>query len=70
MRFGIVLPVVFRYPGTHAAWEASAGIEELQRIAQAADRLGFTHLTCSDHVGVPEPVAEVLAMPSGGYHLA
>jgi probable F420-dependent oxidoreductase len=59
LRFGIVLPVVFRYPGTHAPWEASAGIAELRRIAQVADRSGFTHLTCSDHVGVPETVAEV-----------
>jgi probable F420-dependent oxidoreductase len=59
LRFGIVLPVVFRYPGTFAPWESDGGIAELRRIAEAADRFGFTHLTCSDHVGVPEPVAEV-----------
>jgi alkanesulfonate monooxygenase SsuD/methylene tetrahydromethanopterin reductase-like flavin-dependent oxidoreductase (luciferase family) len=22
-------------------------------VAEAADRLGFDHVTCSDHVGVP-----------------
>jgi len=59
LRFGIVLPVVFRYPGTFSPWERDGGIAELRRIAEAADRFGFTHLTCSDHVGVPEPVAEV-----------
>jgi probable F420-dependent oxidoreductase len=51
MRIGIVSPVVTRVPGAHDAWEDTAGIEELSRIA--ADRLGFHHLTCSEHVAVP-----------------
>lgn len=58
MRIGIVTPVVTRVPGGHGDWEVAAGIEELATIAAAADRLGFDHLTCSEHVAVPEPVAE------------
>lgn len=59
MRVGITSPIVTRVPGAHSAWEASAGIEELARVAETADRLGFHHLTCSEHVAVPSEVAEV-----------
>lgn len=59
MRVGITSPIVTRVPGAHSPWEASAGIEELARVAEAADRLGFNHLTCSEHVAVPSDVAEL-----------
>jgi probable F420-dependent oxidoreductase len=59
VRIGIVSPVVIRLPGRAGDWEASAGIDGLARIAETADRLGYHHLTCSEHVAVPEPVAEV-----------
>lgn len=58
MRIGINTPVVTRFPGSHSPWEASAGIEEIAQIAAAADRLEFHHLTCSEHVAVPAPLAE------------
>ncbi|MBF6208884.1 LLM class F420-dependent oxidoreductase [Streptomyces gardneri] len=58
MRIGISTPVVTRFPGSHSPWEASAGIEEIARIAATADRLEFHHLTCSEHVAVPAPLAE------------
>ncbi|MEU1525471.1 TIGR03619 family F420-dependent LLM class oxidoreductase [Nocardia rhamnosiphila] len=58
MRIGINTPVVTRFPGAYSAWEAAAGIEELGRIAVTADRLGFHHLTCSEHVAVPTQVAD------------
>lgn len=57
MRLGISSPIVTRYPGSFAEWEADAGIADLATIAEAADRLGFDHLTCSEHVAVPEAVA-------------
>ena len=57
MQIGIVSPVVTRVPGAHGAWEEAAGIEELAQIAECADRLGFHHLTCSEHVAVPSEVA-------------
>ncbi|HTW18409.1 MAG TPA: TIGR03619 family F420-dependent LLM class oxidoreductase [Nocardioides sp.] len=57
-RLGVVSPIVTANPGAHSAWEAGAGIEELARIAETADRLGFHHVTCSEHVAVPTDVAE------------
>lgn len=58
MRVGITSPVVTALPGFHSPWERSAGIEDLARVAEAADRLGFDHLTCSEHVAVPVEIAE------------
>lgn len=46
-------PVVTMMPGAHARWEETGTIEDLARLAEAADRLGYHHLTCSEHVGVP-----------------
>ncbi|WP_433227355.1 TIGR03619 family F420-dependent LLM class oxidoreductase [Actinomadura formosensis] len=58
MRVGIVTPVVAQPPPGHAAWERDAGIEEIARIAETADRLGYHHVTCSEHVAVPAEAAE------------
>ncbi len=57
MRLGIVTPVVTRLPGAHARWEAAAGIEEIARVVEEADRLGYDFCTCSEHVAVPTEVA-------------
>lgn len=57
MRIGITSPVVVQLPGAASPWEAEAGIEELSLIARTADRLGFHHLTCSEHVAIPVDVA-------------
>ncbi|MEU9201888.1 LLM class F420-dependent oxidoreductase [Streptomyces sp. NPDC048332] len=57
MRLGINSPVVTAVPGVHSPWERTAGIEELGAVAEAADRLGFDHLTCSEHVAVPTDIA-------------
>lgn len=51
---GIQTPIVIQTPGGHARWEETAGIDDLGRIAQAADRLGYGHMTCSEHVAIPE----------------
>ncbi|MBL7498010.1 TIGR03619 family F420-dependent LLM class oxidoreductase [Frankia sp. CNm7] len=53
MRLAVPTPVVTLLPSVHAPWEETATIEDVARIAQAADRLGYHHLTCSEHVGVP-----------------
>ena len=55
---GIVSPILTANPGAHSLWEATAGVADLARIAATADRLGFHHLTCSEHVAVPTAVAE------------
>lgn len=51
--FGIGLPVVQQVPAKVSAWERSAGPAEIERVALAADRLGFAHVACCDHVAVP-----------------
>jgi probable F420-dependent oxidoreductase len=53
MKLALASPVVTLSPGTHGAWEEQASIDDLVRVAECADRLGFHHLTCSEHVGVP-----------------
>ncbi len=59
MRFGLSTPVVVQVPRAHATWEAAAGVSELDAIARAADRLGYDHVTCSEHVAVPEAAEPV-----------
>jgi probable F420-dependent oxidoreductase len=59
MRFGLATPVVTCHPDHGAAWEGEAGAAEIVCIAEAADRLGYHHLTCSEHVAIPVAVAPV-----------
>jgi len=59
VKLAIVTPVLTRLPRAHATWEDEADIAEVARIAITADRLGFHHLTCSEHVAIPTDVATV-----------
>jgi hypothetical protein len=59
MRFGLTTPIVTLVPRSHAPWETDAGPAELRQIVQAADRLGYHHVSCSEHVGIPTEVAKV-----------
>jgi probable F420-dependent oxidoreductase len=56
---GITTPVVTTLPQAHAGWERQGTIADLAMIAQAAERLGYSHLTCSEHVVVPTSEAPV-----------
>jgi probable F420-dependent oxidoreductase len=58
VKLGIVTPVVTRLPRAHATWEETAGIDEIARVAVEAERLGYHHLTCSEHVALPREVVE------------
>jgi len=57
MRFGLVTPVLTRHPEHDAPWTEAAGPAEVAAIARTADRLGFHHVTCSEHVAVPTSAA-------------
>jgi probable F420-dependent oxidoreductase len=59
MRLGIITPVVLKRPHAHAPWEDNAGIDEIAMVAEAADRLGYHHVTCSEHVAVPFSAGEM-----------
>ncbi len=56
---GITTPVLTMLPAAHASWETAGTIDDVVAIAEAADRLGYHHLTCSEHVVVPVDVATV-----------
>lgn len=53
LKLSIGTPVVTMNPRSHAAWEETASIEDVARIAEAADRLDYHHMTCSEHVALP-----------------
>ena len=53
LRVGIQTPILVQTPRGHAGWEEAAGPDELGRLVRAADRLGYHHVTCSEHVMVP-----------------
>jgi len=57
LRVGIQTPVVVQTPGARARWESAGGPEELRQLVEAADMLGYHHLTCSEHLIVPETEA-------------
>jgi probable F420-dependent oxidoreductase len=56
VRIGIITPIVILLPRSHNAWEVDASVDDLVTIACAADRLGYDHLTASEHVAVPVDV--------------
>lgn len=57
MKLGIGTPVVVNLAGAHAAWERTGTIDDVRRIAEAADRLGYHFMTCSEHIGIPSSEA-------------
>lgn len=59
MKLGLSTPIVMQHPGEFSPWEAGAGPNELALIAETADRLGFHHLTCAEHTGIPASAAGV-----------
>jgi probable F420-dependent oxidoreductase len=59
LQLGIVTPVLTLLPRAHARWEQDAPFSSVVTIVQQAERLGYHHVTCSEHVGVPGPIAEV-----------
>ena len=53
MKLGIATPVVTNVGGAALVWEKDATVEDIGRIAETADRLGYHHMTCSEHIGLP-----------------
>ncbi len=52
-RIGLAVPGLTLTGGTHCPWEVDAGIEDFAAMVRAADRLGYSHLQCAEHVGIP-----------------
>ncbi len=57
LRLGITTPVLTLLPGWHAPWEVEGDIGDVALVARTAESLGYSHLTCSEHVAVPTGVA-------------
>jgi alkanesulfonate monooxygenase SsuD/methylene tetrahydromethanopterin reductase-like flavin-dependent oxidoreductase (luciferase family) len=53
VELSIGTPIVTLEPGGHARWEDAATIEDLGKVAETADRLGYHHPTCSEQVALP-----------------
>lgn len=53
MKLGLITPVLTLNPRVHNSWEETAGFDAVVAIAETADRLGYHHLTCSEHIAVP-----------------
>src|ERR1700704_3522279 len=58
MKIGIVTPVLTLLPRAHARWEETGTLDDVVDIAREAERLGYHHLTCSEHVAIPVDVAK------------
>jgi probable F420-dependent oxidoreductase len=61
--FGIQLPTVALSTMVAAPWEREngAGVPELVRAAQAADRAGFFYVAVCDHVAIPRQLAPAMS---------
>jgi probable F420-dependent oxidoreductase len=55
-RYGLTTPGLTLNIARHSSWEKEATIADIAAVAQTADRLGYHHLTCSEHVGIPVDV--------------
>ncbi len=53
MRLGIITPITLLLPRSFNEWEVDASVEDLVEVAGTADRLGYHHLTASEHIAVP-----------------
>jgi probable F420-dependent oxidoreductase len=58
LKLGIVTPVLTLLPRAHATWEKTGKFADVVGLVQEADRLGYHHCTCSEHVAIPVAVAE------------
>jgi len=58
VKLGIVTPVLTLLPRAHATWEETGTFADVVAVVQEAERLGYHHCTCSEHVAIPVDVAE------------
>lgn len=66
MKLGLITPVLTLNPRVHNSWEETAPFEAVVEIAETADRLGYHHLTCSEHIAVP--AGEIAARRGSRYY--
>jgi probable F420-dependent oxidoreductase len=57
-KIGLSTPGLTAMPGAASDWEFTADFKDIAATVSAADRLGYHHVTCSEHIGVPNDQAE------------
>jgi probable F420-dependent oxidoreductase len=57
VQFGLRTPVVSWAAIRNDPWEQEAGLAEVTEVAKTADRLGYSVMTCPEHVAVPPGLA-------------
>lgn len=57
-KIGLSTPGLTAMPGAASEWEFETSFQDIAAAVAAADRLGFHHVTCSEHIGVPNDQAE------------
>lgn len=55
--FGLHLPIAAQSVAFAQPWEADCGPEDMRRIVEAADRMGYFYLAVSDHIAIPRDLA-------------
>ncbi|HTL86653.1 MAG TPA: TIGR03619 family F420-dependent LLM class oxidoreductase [Acidimicrobiia bacterium] len=65
MKLGIVTPILTLLPRAHAQWEEDGSFDDVIAVVQEAERRGYHHCTCSEHIGVP---VEIAAVRGGRYY--
>ncbi len=66
LKLGLITPVLTLNPRVHNAWEETAPFDDVVSVAETADRLGYHHITCSEHVVVP--AGEIAARRGSRYY--
>jgi len=59
MQLGIAPPIVNCSSERAAAWESGGSGDDLVAIAEAGEKLGYRHITCSEHIGLPQHAADI-----------
>jgi probable F420-dependent oxidoreductase len=57
-KIGVGTPILVLQPGAFSQWETTAPFSDAVEVVRAADRLGYHHVICSEHIGVPADQAQ------------
>lgn len=57
-KIGINGPGLSLSPSVDGGWASSVTFKEIASIVSAADRLGYDHVACAEHIGVPSQEAQ------------
>jgi probable F420-dependent oxidoreductase len=57
-KFGINAPGLSLTPSVDGDWARNLSFGEIANIVRAADRLGYDHVACAEHIGVPSGEAQ------------